>query len=308
MAEIFANFHFLRPVWLLALIPVALLTWAARRSGPAGGAVAGLIAPHLLQHLVVTPGDDRRLSPRAILLALLALGSLATAGPAWQRESLPTAEDRAILVVVLEVSESMQGGDLAPSRAERARHKLHDLLALRAGSRTALVAYAGSAHLVMPPTADRRILEQMAAALSPEVLPVAGDTLDAGLAAARSEIERAGDPGSILVIADGVEAARLGALENAAGGVPVQFLAMVSSMPVAERNGLAAAAGRLDAGLRVASADDADVRAIHRDAASATAGGGGEDSRWRDAGYPLLPLIALGMLLWSVRGFSVGWN
>ena len=48
-------FHLLRPLWLLALIPVAaifaMLLWRQNPRAQWGG----VIAPHLLQHLIVQP-------------------------------------------------------------------------------------------------------------------------------------------------------------------------------------------------------------------------------------------------------------
>ena len=57
-----------------------------------------------------------------------------------------------------------------PRRAlERAVQKTGDLLAMRPGTRTGLVAYAGSPHLVMPLTTDPDVITYFAAALAPEL-------------------------------------------------------------------------------------------------------------------------------------------
>jgi hypothetical protein len=58
-----------------------------------------------------------------------------------------------------------------PSRLERAAQKIRDLLAERRGTRSALIAYAGSAHLVMPLTRDADLIARFAAELSPDVMP-----------------------------------------------------------------------------------------------------------------------------------------
>ncbi|NUB16254.1 hypothetical protein GAY28_29230, partial [Azospirillum brasilense] len=52
-------------------------------------------------------------------------------------------------------------GARAPARPERAREKMADLLALREGAPTGLIAYAGSAHLVLPPTPDASVVDSM---------------------------------------------------------------------------------------------------------------------------------------------------
>src|SRR5262249_62274616 len=106
------------------------------------------------------------------------LGVVALAGPTWEREPAPFAEDRAVLAIVLKVTPSMQSQDVQPTRLARATEKIRDLLAQRPGAKTALFAYAGSAHRVMPLTSDSGIIEAFAAELAPGV--VAGDGSRAG--------------------------------------------------------------------------------------------------------------------------------
>jgi hypothetical protein len=75
------DLHFLRPWWLLALIPCALLLWAVWRRNDAAQRWNGIVAPHLLPFLL--KGGNRR--ARFTPLHLLALGwlvaVLAIAGP-----------------------------------------------------------------------------------------------------------------------------------------------------------------------------------------------------------------------------------
>ena len=147
-------FHFLRPWWLL-LLPVALILWwrvrfraMARRGPPAG------LVPHLSAALAVGGGSAGRITAIDGVAAAIMLISLAAAGPTWHRIPNPLVAQTAPLAVVLKVSETMLAKDIAPSRIERAKHKILDLIAARAGARTALIAYAGSAHGVVPLTED----------------------------------------------------------------------------------------------------------------------------------------------------------
>jgi von Willebrand factor type A domain len=177
MSELLGHFHFLRPLWLLALVPAALIGWLLWRQRDPLRSYRTNIAPHLLTHLVIKAGKRSLLRPEVVLLCILPLSILALAGPSWRQEPSPFAEDQAAAIVVLKIAPSMQASDLQPSRLERAQHKLHDWLALRPGARVGLIAYSGSAHLVMPLTRDSRIVEQMAQALEPSVMPVQGDAL-----------------------------------------------------------------------------------------------------------------------------------
>ena len=87
-------------------------------------------------------------------------------------------------MIALSVAPTMGQTDVAPSRLERAKQKVRDLLAARAGARTGLIAYSGTAHLVMPMTEDRAVIEPFLAALTPELMPVQGNNTIAATALA----------------------------------------------------------------------------------------------------------------------------
>jgi Ca-activated chloride channel family protein len=312
MSELLSHFHFLRPLWLLALGPAALAGWLLWRQQDPRRSYGAIIAPHLLAHLVIRAGKTRWLRPEVVLLGALPLSILALAGPSWRQEPSPFAEDHAAAMVVMKIAPSMQASDLQPSRLERAQHKLHDWLALRPGARAGLIAYSGSAHLVMPLTRDSRIVEQMAQALEPSVMPVQGEALADALKLAQQQIERAGVPGSIVVLTDSIAASQLSALASyrQAGAPPVQVLAMVGSRQAVTANGLDTGAHSLDASLELVSADDSDVRRLAaRATTNVTAANAREpEARWRDEGYALVPLLTLVALLWARRGWSMRWH
>ena len=112
-------------------------------------------------------------------------------------------------MIALELSRSMDAIDVQPSRLERAKQKLRDLLALREGARTALVAYAGTAHTVLPLTEDRRILESYLEALATGLMPVQGEEAPSALALAESLLAKETVPGTILFVTDGISKAQL---------------------------------------------------------------------------------------------------
>ncbi|SPR41231.1 hypothetical protein VS067_01608 [Bordetella pertussis] len=125
-------FHFLRPWWLLA-VPLAALLWWARR-GERGAPGRDLrIAPALLPYLVLRTPGSRGPRPIDALALFLALGGVAAAGPAWQRDEPAYLDNVAPLIVALDLSASMDGADVPPTRLEAARRVLRDLAAERAG-------------------------------------------------------------------------------------------------------------------------------------------------------------------------------
>ena len=312
MNGLLTQFHFLRPWWLVAIVPAVVVWLVLRRRRDPVRAYGKLIAPHLLRHLLGGGGWRSAFQPSLILLPLTVVAILALAGPSWRREPSPFAEEQAGLMIVLKVGPTMDAEDLQPSRLDRARHKLHDLLALREGASAGLIAYSGSAHLVMPLTKDARIVEQMAEALEPAIMPIEGDALADALALAKAQFERSGTIGSIVVITDSVSSSQLPSLQRyrKEDGPPIQVLAAVGNRQTAEHGGINEGARALGARVVLVSVDDSDVRRIHAGAESslAAASAAQEGQRWRDSGYALVSVVAAGMLLLSRRGGGVRWE
>jgi len=312
MTGAFEHFHFLRPWWLAALLPAAAVWLALWRNSDPLRAYRKLIAPHLLEHLVVREGTGGWLRPETLLLPALVLAAVAMAGPSFRLEPSPFAQQKAGLAVVIRVNPTMEATDVRPSRLARAKQKLHDLLQLMPGSPVALIAYSGSAHLVMPFTRDGGIIEQMADALSPGIMPVEGDALSKALELADDQLRRAKIGGSILVIADGISAGQLPALERYRSGAHagVQVLGVVGGSKTAQETGLVRGVSALGAPLELVSVDGSDVQKIHGRSKKliSTVVTPGEGSRWRDEGYWLLPVILLLALPWARRGWSVAWS
>jgi Ca-activated chloride channel family protein len=300
-----SEFHFLRAWWLLAAIPAAVLAWRLWATEDAGRAWRKIVAPHLLPHLLTGHEERRRFRPVTALPVSWVLGAVALAGPTWEREAAPFAEDKAVLAIVLKVTPSMQSQDVQPTRLARATEKVRDLLALRPGARTALFAYAGSAHRVMPLTSDAGIIDSFASELAPDVMPTEGSRAGDALAAADESVKASGQAGWILWIADGASPDETKALEayRNEGRTPVTVLAAAGEGP--ERKSLERAASKLGAPVVRLTPDDADVQQLARNtrfsAASERAGG----ERWKDFGYRLVPPLALGSLLWFRRGWMV---
>ena len=298
--------HFLRPTWLLALIPVIVIWWALWEKQDAVGVLRKIFDPHLLDHLLVGEGKRRRIRPVHGLLVVWILSAVALSGPSWRMEPSPFANDEAGLFVLLKVSGTMQATDVQPTRLERAKLKLRDLLEVRKGASTGLIVYSGSAHLVMPLTRDSRIISTMIEDVTPELMPVEGDALDEALELAAQMLERANVPGSLLVMADAVSPSQAQAVTSRRQGPPVQFLAVQAPGSPLDA-GLDGAADALRAPVTQLAIDDADVSRVARRAetrlASAAAEQAGE--RGKDSGYALLPLIALCALMWSRKGWVV---
>src|SRR5271154_5766263 len=171
MSEWWAALHFLRPhwLWLLLAVPVIYLSFHFRDDARARW--KRYIDPGLLDHLIVSRRHHLRFRPIHMVCLLILFGSVAVAGPTWSREQPPFTEDKAPLVIALDLSQTMDAIDLDPSRIERAKLKLRDLLKVRNGGRTALFVYAGTTHMVLPFTTDFSLFDLYLSSLSTELMP-----------------------------------------------------------------------------------------------------------------------------------------
>jgi Ca-activated chloride channel family protein len=317
-------FHFIRPaVWWL-LLPAGLVLWSLLRQADAMQAWKAVIAPELLDHLMVRKEETRgRFRPVYLLGAGWLLAIFAMAGPSWEKEPTPFTEDLAALFVVLKVTDEMLAEDIQPSRLQRSAQKIGDLLALRPGSKTGLIAYADSAHLVMPLTTDPGVIAFFASELAPGVMPeVDGGDGNDPLRAIRLAITRlqaSGLPGSVVLLADYVDpgiATELAALHGDSG-IDIHLLAMAGGAEVVPPAGSPPApaldvpamkqVARAGGGSLVqVSADDADVRKLNKQIESSIAAAPAQEGeRWKDMGYYLLPLFAVLMLMFFREGGAV---
>jgi len=322
-----AEFHFLRPLWLLVL-PLAI--WAAWRIATGRGGQSGwrAVVDTPLQPYVLADGESvgQRRWPLVTALAAAAVAALALAGPTWDRLPVPAYRSDEALVVALDLSRSMDATDVAPTRLERAKLKLLDLLERREAGQTALVVFTSNAFTVAPLTNDTRTIALLVNALSSDIMPSQGSVIEVGLEKAAALLRQSGvASGEILLITDAVasEAAFDLAARLAGEGFAIDVLGVGTAegapIPNTVRGFLTDAEGnlvlpRLDADnlARLAAAghgrfarleagdSDLDRLLAGGGAGSVVTDGAGTDREadvWRDQGIWLalavLPLVAL---------------
>lgn len=290
----FGDFHFLRPAWLV-LIPIAAWLWYGLRSAkdPLRGWRAVMDAD-LLQAMQVGGDERNRWREYALLAAwLIAIG--AVAGPTWKAEPAPFADNPVPVMVLLKADETMELADIAPNRMERARLKVTDFANERKGKPLGLLAYAGSAHLVLPPTRDTSIVATMASEISPEVLPKTGDDLAEAIRLANRALGETG--GSMVVVTDTMQPlsdADVADLQKSTTHGALHFLA-IAREETPELDAIQQVAKQLGGTVSLMTADDADIQTLLNQTAKAPVmvSAAGEGTRWAEAGWWLVPLLAL---------------
>ncbi|WP_192954849.1 VWA domain-containing protein [Gallaecimonas mangrovi] len=205
----------LRPYWLLALIPLAVLLWWCWQRRPAGSGWQKLLPPHLAKHLLT--GQDGAQSRWPLLLLALGwlIATLALAGPSWRQDKYPLYQLSGGRVIVMDMSMTMRATDLTPDRLTQSKFKAIDLVRALKEGETGLVAYAGDAFTISPLTKDASTLEHLIHALSSEIMPVQGQRADLGIKKAMALLTHAGfKRGNILLFTDGFTKQEQSAISN----------------------------------------------------------------------------------------------
>ncbi|MEE9351792.1 MAG: VWA domain-containing protein, partial [Thiotrichaceae bacterium] len=202
-----AQFHFLEPLWLLALVPLALIYWLTVHKKASGSDWNKVIDAHLLPTLLKINPTKIGKSFSALLMLAWMISVLALANPAWEKIAVPVFQTNMARVIVLDLSLSMNIADVKPSRLARAKFKIEDILAKNEEGQIGLVVFAGDAFTVTPLTRDADTIGSMLSSLSPDIMPVQGSRADLGLLKAQELLQQAGVPnGQVLLMADGAEA------------------------------------------------------------------------------------------------------
>ncbi len=288
----------------------------------------GVIAPHLLDHLIVSGGRKNRLKPTHMLVVGSILASLAMAGPTWERSLSPFAEDQAPLAVVLDLSKSMDQIDIQPSRLERAKQKIHDLLKVRGGSKTGVIVYAGSSHTVIPLTNDPQVIENLLFAVNTDMMPRRGKAMEKALPLIQKMFQEPGVAGTILLITDGVSKKAREAFARYCESSDHQLIVYGIGLkhqnqtrpenndsdvfggafiPLAEKE-LQGLADDCNGIYLEITPDKSDINRISRRIDFNFISTKDQARPWIDSGYYLLFPIAIVFVLWFRKGWTLTWG
>lgn len=325
------DFWFLRPQWLWGFIPVVAIALMFLLSYRRKEEWKKSFSEHLLPFVSIPGTRKQFLWPRVGMVFLLSLMVLGLAGPTWEEQEQGGDRTEAALVLLLDLSRSMLAEDIQPNRLDRARLKIKDLFAAQPGISTALVAYAATAHTVVPFTKDYRVIEQQMDALRPDIMPMQGTNLREALALSDSLLFRVEAPSSILLVTDGIleedvafirEIARESRMEIMILGTPGGAVIPEGRGVLRDALGEPVVAGfdpsiltELGAlpGVNIVTVtlDESDVRilAMHiRKNLEFISDPDQAEVQWKDAGYWLLIPLVLISLLWFRRGWMVHWS
>ena len=201
-------------LWLLAIIPLLIAAYIVLLNRKTS---AGIRFTNTSVLAMVLPKQSQWLRHVTVALALL---SLVTLIGAWARpngmDKVP--RERATIVLVIDVSQSMIATDVAPTRLDAAKTEAKAFVAsLPTAYNVALVSLSGNPSVRVPPITDRTALNRAIDALQPQDGTAIGDSIKAALAAldqAPKGTDNSPAPGMIVLLSDGA---------NNAGQAPLQL-------------------------------------------------------------------------------------
>lgn len=199
-----ADFHWLRPEWLLAVPVVVVVAFLMSRGKLRAGLWHAVIDPALMP-FVLSRAPGRGVDYRWWLLGFGGVvAAIALAGPAWQRIEQPLFRADQAMVVALDLSRSMDAQDVAPSRIARAKLKILDMLKQRSSGQTALVVYSANAFTVTPLTTDADTVAALVNSLGTDIMPSRGSYPEVAINKGQQLLQQAGASfGEVLLITDG---------------------------------------------------------------------------------------------------------
>ncbi len=105
--SIFNEFHFIRPLWLWAIIPLLIIVALIRYVHKQQSGWQSVLASHLYQHLITTAGIKKVRPPLFLLGFCWVLATIALAGPTWERLPHPVDQLNTGKVVLIDISLSI---------------------------------------------------------------------------------------------------------------------------------------------------------------------------------------------------------
>lgn len=311
--ELLKQIHFLRPEWLLLLIPYIWVLYSKyKQSKPKEKGKQ--FPPHLMKALNINKKSWKSNLPLKILSLIALIAIIISSGVSWKKVPSPFGEDKSNLIILLDTSESMLQTDLAPSRLERSKQKINDLLEKRAGGRSSLIVYAGSAHTVMPLTEDIEVFKPFLEAVEPKIMPKKGKFAEEAFSEIQKLQSNHKTPSTIVLITDGLAGSTISSFNDFFKKNKSQLIVWgagnneAPSDIVFEKSKLKRLASDNGGYYSDITVDDTDLKYILSKTETHMQLNLDNALPWEDAGYYLLFVFSFFFLFWFRKGWLVQWS
>lgn len=192
MAEWWSAFHFLRPWWLLLLLLPLWQFGRFRRGASSLSSWEKICDKRLLQFLLIKGSSKQRKFTAWVALTGMLGAIFAAAGPSWKKTEIPGMAPENPLMIVLNLSSDMKERDITPSRLERAKFVIKDLLGELDGVQSGLLVYSGEPFAISPLTEDTALIDNLLGAVNYDIMPLNGARVDRAIELAAQKFKNAG--------------------------------------------------------------------------------------------------------------------
>ena len=196
----FGNLSYFFLLWILPIFVVFYL-YAFRKRDKLLSLFCG---KELVGELVPDFKKGRRSVKAFLTLLTITLGIIALTQPQWGFHWEEIKRVGIDIIVAIDVSESMLAEDVKPSRLERAKREIFDLIEMLEGDRIGLIAFAGTSFVQCPLTLDYGACKMFLDYINTDLIPVPGTALaDVIRTATKSFSERERKSKALILITDG---------------------------------------------------------------------------------------------------------
>ncbi len=200
------------PNWLWFLVLVPLLVVAVRLDLKGRkGRLARFASPEVWPRIIPELSWNFPLRKTAVLALALVFLIFALARPKWGTHEETIKVKGLDIILLLDVSNSMEVEDVVPNRLKKAKHLLRTMIDRIQGDRVGIIAFAGSAYPACPLTTDLDYVLETLEILGPAMVLNQGTDIGIGLEVAMRALDRGAEDTSesdlasrvIVLISDG---------------------------------------------------------------------------------------------------------
>jgi len=194
-----------KALWLLFIVPTVLAPvymWCFWRKA---SALKVLASVEMLKKINVAVSLKRQILKALLLLCAFVVIVIALTEPKWNPKPLEIKTRGRDIVILLDTSRSMLAEDIKPSRLERAKIAISDLLEKLRGDRIAIVTFAGNSTVKCPLTQDYAFVRMALADITTESTSRGGTAIGDAIRKVTDEVfdKQAREYKDLILITDG---------------------------------------------------------------------------------------------------------
>jgi len=238
-------FQFANPsaLYLLLLIPILALGFVAAQISKRK--IAKVFAQDELFNKLSNANEKTTVLKASLFICGIFFLILALARPQFGTKLIELERTGSDVVIALDVSKSMLAQDIKPSRFERAKNVLSELINRLEGDRIGIVAFAGASFWQCPLTLDRSGAAMFLQILDTNLIPLAGTSIGKAILLSLSGLEKTAPKAKVIVLLTDGEDHNSNPLEAAkaaaASGVKIFVIGFGKAngepIPVEDENG-----------------------------------------------------------------------